>query len=119
MTVEQNWDSEFCDQDKLFFQIKFVLMSVPAIFNDAQRHAITKAGKLAGFSVLSLTNDLSSIAVAYGIGKSLKEKNIIVFYFERGLFEAAIFTLDDDVYEAIAIVGDMGLCAKGLLHPDP
>ncbi len=49
------------------------VVTVPAYFNDRQRQTVKDAGKLIGLEVVRIINEPTAAALAYGIGKSLKE----------------------------------------------
>src|SRR4051812_21239318 len=45
------------------------VITVPAYFNDAQRHATKDAGRLAGLDVLRIISEPTAAALAYGLNK--------------------------------------------------
>lgn len=51
----------------------------------------------------------TSAAIAYGLDKKGKEKNIIVFDLGGGTFDVSLLTIDDGVFEVIATNGDTHL----------
>src|SRR5258708_21394719 len=51
---------------ELEMPITQAVITVPASFNDAQRHATKDAGRIAGLDVLRLVNGPTSAALAYG-----------------------------------------------------
>lgn len=60
--------------------IKDVVVTVPAYFNDAQRQATKDAGVIAGLNVLRIINEPTAAAIAYGLDKKTDgERNIIIF----------------------------------------
>ena len=46
------------------------VITVPAYFNDAQRQATKDAGQIAGLDVKRIINELTAVALAYGLDKS-------------------------------------------------
>ena len=61
-------------------ELKDVVITVPAYFNDAQRQATKDAGAIAGLNVLRIINEPTAAAIAYGLDKkSTKETNILIF----------------------------------------
>jgi molecular chaperone DnaK len=48
------------------------VITVPAYFDDRQRHATMDAGKLAGLEVLRIVNEPTAAALAYGADRSAK-----------------------------------------------
>lgn len=55
------------------------VVTVPAYFNDAQRAATKDAGTIAGLNVMRVVNEPTAAALAYGLDKGDKERNIIVY----------------------------------------
>ena len=55
------------------------VVTVPAYFNDAQRAATKDAGTIAGMNVMRVVNEPTAAALAYGLDKGDKERNIIVY----------------------------------------
>ena len=50
-------------------ELKDVVITVPAYFNDAQRQATKDAGAIAGLNVLRIINEPTAAAIAYGLDK--------------------------------------------------
>ncbi len=61
-------------------EVKDVVITVPAYFNDSARQATKDAGTIAGLNVLRVINEPTAAAIAYGLdNKSSEEKNILVY----------------------------------------
>ena len=92
-------------------ELKKVVITVPAYFNDAQRQATKDAGTIAGLEVLRIINEPTSAAIAYGLDKNNndKEVNIIVFDCGGGTHDVSILTLDGGIFEVKATGGDTHL----------
>lgn len=92
-------------------ELKKVVITVPAYFNDSQRQATKDAGTIAGLEVLRIINEPTSAAIAYGLDKNDgdKEKNIIVFDCGGGTHDVSILTLDGGIFEVKATGGDTHL----------
>jgi heat shock protein 1/8 len=92
-------------------ELKKVVITVPAYFNDSQRQATKDAGTIAGLEVLRIINEPTSAAIAYGLDKnnSDKETNIIVFDCGGGTHDVSILTLDGGIFEVKATGGDTHL----------
>ena len=58
-------------------EVKHAVVTVPAYFNDAQRHSTKDAGVFAGLNVLRIFNEPTAAAIAYGLDKNT-ENNILV-----------------------------------------
>ena len=86
-------------------EIKDVVITVPAYFNDAQRNATKNAGKIAGFDVKRIVNEPTAASLAYGLDKS-DENKVLVFDFGGGTFDVSILELGDGVFEVKSTSGD-------------
>ncbi len=61
-------------------KVEYAVVTCPAYFNDAQRHATKDAGTIAGLNVLRIINEPTAAAIAYGLDQTEKgEQNILVF----------------------------------------
>merc|ERR1712025_967575 len=95
--------------DFLGREVKNAVVTVPAYFNDAQRQATKDAGLIAGLNVLRIINEPTAAAIAYGLDKKAKEKNILVYDLGGGTFDVSILTIDEGVFEVLATSGDTHL----------
>ena len=72
-----------------FFQRYFTkemikaVITVPANFDQRQRHATVEAAKLAGIEVIRLINEPTAAAIAYGVHNE-GMKNVLVYDFGGG-----------------------------------
>ena len=82
------------------------VITVPAYFNDAQRQATKDAGKIAGLEVLRIINEPTAAALAYGIDKTNKDQQILVFDLGGGTFDVSVLELGDGVFEVRSTAGD-------------
>ncbi|THD23115.1 Glucose-regulated protein 78 [Fasciola hepatica] len=89
--------------------VTHAVVTVPAYFNDAQRQATKDAGVIAGLTVLRIINEPTAAAIAYGLDKKEKEKNILVYDLGGGTFDVSLLTIEDNVFEVIATSGDTHL----------
>ncbi|KAF2726181.1 immunoglobulin heavy chain-binding protein, KAR2 [Polychaeton citri CBS 116435] len=90
-------------------EVKNAVVTVPAYFNDAQRAATKDAGTIAGLNVLRVVNEPTAAALAYGLDKTDKERQIIVYDLGGGTFDVSILTVDQGVFEVQATAGDTHL----------
>ncbi|WP_285572541.1 molecular chaperone DnaK [Actinoallomurus iriomotensis] len=81
------------------------VITVPAYFNDAQRHATRDAGRIAGLEVLRIINEPTAAALAYGLDKKGNE-TVLVFDLGGGTFDVSILDVGDGVVEVRATSGD-------------
>jgi L1 cell adhesion molecule like protein len=90
--------------------IKDVVVTVPAYFNDSQRQATKDAGAIAGLNVLRIINEPTAAAIAYGLDKkSAGESNVLIFDLGGGTFDVSLLTIDDGIFEVKATAGDTHL----------
>ena len=54
-------------------EIRKVVITVPAYFNQNQKEATIEAGKIAGLEVIKIINEPTAAALAYGFGKCKKD----------------------------------------------
>src|SRR4051812_30287394 len=84
------------------------VVTVPAYFNDRQRQAVKDAGKLVGLEVVRIINEPTAAALAYGVGKDLRE-TVIIYDLGGGTFDVSIIEIRDRVFEVKATGGDIFL----------
>ncbi len=81
------------------------VVTVPAYFNDAQRHATKEAGTIAGLNVLRIINEPTAAALAYGLNET-EHKKIVVFDLGGGTFDVSVLEIGDGVFEVKSTNGD-------------
>src|SRR5580698_4930744 len=86
-------------------RIERAVITVPANFNELQRAATKVAGRVAGLDVLRIINEPTAAALAYGLGRSSKER-IAVYDFGGGTFDCTLLDLSGNVFEVLATAGD-------------
>ncbi|KAJ3690693.1 hypothetical protein LUZ61_019857 [Rhynchospora tenuis] len=92
--------------------VKNAVITVPAYFNDSQRRATKDAGTIAGLNVMSIIDEPTAAAVAYGFDKiadNTKEKNVLIFYLGGGTFDVALLSIRNGKFEVKGTVGDTHL----------
>jgi molecular chaperone DnaK len=85
------------------------VITVPAYFNDAQRHATKRAGELAGFAVERIVNEPTAAALAYGLDKLKEKSKIAVYDLGGGTFDLSILELNAGVFQVLATNGNTRL----------
>ena len=89
-------------------EVRKVVITVPAYFNDSQRQATKDAGKLAGLEVIRLLNEPTAAALAYGL--NTKEEGLIAVYdFGGGTFDVSILRLHTGIFEVLSTNGNTRL----------
>ena len=89
--------------------VKQAVITVPAYFNDAQRQATKDAGTIAGLEVERIINEPTAAALAYGIDKDKKERNILVYDLGGGTFDVSILNIFEGAFQVLATNGDTHL----------
>jgi len=90
-------------------EVNHAVITVPAYFADSQRQSTKDAGTIAGLDVLRIINEPTAAAIAYGLDKKGKEKNILVYDLGGGTFDVSILSIDNGVFEVVATNGDTHL----------
>ncbi|MEE9309437.1 MAG: Fe-S protein assembly chaperone HscA, partial [Cocleimonas sp.] len=105
-------------EDELGGELKGVVITVPAYFDDAQRQATKDAARLADLNVFRLLNEPTAAAVAYGLDQKdeLDERIIAVYDLGGGTFDISILKLNKGVFEVMATGGDSALGGDDFDH---
>jgi molecular chaperone DnaK len=87
------------------------VITVPAYFNDSQRQATKDAGQIAGLKVERIINEPTAAALAFGLDKKAKGKNmkIAVYDLGGGTFDISVLDVGEGVFEVKATNGDTHL----------
>ena len=106
LTKMKNIAEEYLNEE-----IKDIVITVPAYFNDSQRQATKDAGAIAGLNVLRIINEPTAAAIAYGLdskndnGSGNDDKNVLIFDCGGGTFDVSILNISDGLFEVIATGG--------------
>ncbi|WP_373049104.1 TIGR02266 family protein [Vulgatibacter sp.] len=92
-------------QNSLGQPVSRAVITVPAYYNEHQREAVRRAGRLAGLVVERILSEPTAAALAYGYGKGLNRR-ILVYDLGGGTFDASVLELHDSVFEVISTGGD-------------
>jgi molecular chaperone DnaK len=90
------------------------VITVPAYFNDSQRHATKDAGTIAGLNVQRIINEPTAAALAYGLDKKDKrDRKVAVYDFGGGTFDITILDIgvieNESSFEVLSTGGDTHL----------
>ena len=96
-------------EEYLGTEVKDVVITVPAYFNDQERTATKEAGEIAGLNVLRIINEPTAASLSYGMDKVKGDKKIAVFDLGGGTFDISILELGDGVFEVKSTNGDVSL----------
>ncbi len=92
-------------EEYLETEVKDVVVTVPAYFDDAQRQATRDAGRIAGLNVLRIINEPTAAALAYGITAESRG-TIAVYDLGGGTFDISILEVAEGVFQVRATHGD-------------
>ena len=84
------------------------VITVPAYFDDNQRQATKQAAEIAGLKVLRLLNEPTAAAIAYGL-ENTESGTFLVYDLGGGTFDVSILSLNQGVFEVLAVNGDTNL----------
>lgn len=88
--------------------ISKAVISVPAYFDDDQKHATITAGKIAGLQTVRLIREPVAAALAYGVNLK-KDQTVLVLDLGGGTFDVSILEVGQGVVEVLATGGDTQL----------
>jgi len=86
-----------------------VVITVPAYFGGAERAATKSAGEIARLNVVSIINEPTAAAVAYGLTKGDEPRNVLVYDLGGGTFDITVVEASSAEVRAIATGGDREL----------
>lgn len=89
-------------------EVRDVVITVPAYFNDHQRESTKTSAMLAGLNVVRLINEPTSASMAYGLHEydSDEERKFLVLDLGGGTFDVTLLELFAGVMEVKASAGD-------------
>ena len=101
---------KYMAEDYLGYEIKDVIVTVPAYFNDLQRDATKIAADMAGLNCIRILNEPTAAALAYGIHHyATEEKYIIVYDLGGGTLDVSLLNICDGTYDVISSCGNTHL----------
>lgn len=90
-------------------EVKKVVITVPAWFNDVQRKATKLAGELAGLEVLRIINEPTAAILSSNIDTTKGDKIVMVADYGCGTLDFSICECSDGMIEVLASDGDVFL----------
>lgn len=93
-------------------EVKQVVITVPAYFNDAQRQATIDSATIAGLDCIRIINEPTAAALAYGMvnrSKYAEEITVLVYDLGGGTLDCSLLTIADGVFEVLASTGNTRL----------
>jgi molecular chaperone DnaK len=85
--------------------IEQAVLTVPAYFNDSQRHATGEAARIAGFEVLRIIDEPTAAALAFDLGRHV-EGDVVVYDLGGGTFDVSVLHIEGGTCEIVATSGD-------------
>jgi molecular chaperone DnaK len=81
--------------DRLKDKVEFAVITVPAYFNDKQKHATRTAAALAGIKVQRLLPEPTAAAISFGVDQvnEADVNTVLVFDFGGGTFDLSVLTI--------------------------
>ena len=88
--------------------VKEIVVTVPAYFNDSQRQSVKDACVIAGLDCKRIINEPTAAALAYSADKGINKK-IAVYDLGGSTFDISILDIADGVVEVLATNGNTAL----------
>jgi molecular chaperone DnaK (HSP70) len=82
------------------------VVTIPAYFNDSQRHATKCAIEKSGIQLIRMINEPTAAALYYGINDLQSDKYIFVYDIGGGTLDVSILNIDNGVFNVIATHGN-------------
>jgi molecular chaperone DnaK len=92
--------------------INDAVVTVPAYFNSAQRGATAEAGAIAGLNVLSIINEPTAAAIAYGLDRIGGSRKLLVLDLGGGTFDVTVMEILGTKLSTLASDGNAELGGK-------
>ena len=92
--------------------IRDVVITVPAYFDEAQRVATKNAGVIAGLNVLDIVNEPIAAALSFGVGAGSDEQTILVYDLGGGTFDVSVIRVDSNGVRILVTGGNHELGGK-------
>ncbi len=99
-------------EERLGREVNDAVVTVPAYFNSAQRGATAEAGVIAGLNVLSIINEPTAAAIAYGLDRIGGERKLLVLDLGGGTFDVTVMEISGTKLTTIASDGNAELGGK-------
>ncbi len=86
-----------------------VIITVPAYFNEVERKATQDAGIIAGLNVVSVLNEPTAAALAYGLDRLGQQKRVLVYDLGGGTLDVTIIQMEGTKIDVLATDGERRL----------
>ena len=92
-------------EDSVGQKIDKAVITVPAYFEDLERSNTMLAGQMAGLKVLSIINEPTAAAIAYGLRDGGADRNILIYDLGGGTFDVTLARVTGG---SIDVIGSSG-----------
>jgi molecular chaperone DnaK len=92
--------------------VRDAVITVPAYFHSAQRGATAEAGEIAGLNVLSIINEPTAAAIAYGLDRIGGQRKLLVLDLGGGTFDVTAMEIHGTKLTTLASDGNAELGGK-------
>lgn len=99
-------------EERLGRPVNDAVITVPAYFNSAQRGATAEAGAIAGLNVLSIINEPTAAAIAYGLDRIGGERKLLVLDLGGGTFDVTAMSISGTKLSTLSSDGNAELGGK-------
>ncbi|MEQ1503749.1 MAG: Hsp70 family protein [Myxococcota bacterium] len=99
-------------EEAMGHEIRDAVITVPAYFHSAQRGATAEAGAIAGLNVLSIINEPTAAAIAYGLDRIGGQRKLLVLDLGGGTFDVTVMEIKGTKLSTIASDGNAELGGK-------
>jgi len=99
-------------EQELGFDIKDVVITVPAYFGVNEREATANAGKIAGLNVRHIINEPTAAAISYGLDKNDQDQVVLVYDLGGGTFDITMLEIKDKEIKVVCTGGNHKLGGK-------
>lgn len=93
-------------------EVRDAVITVPAYFHSAQRGATAEAGAIAGLNVLSIINEPTAAAIAYGLDRLGGHRRLLVLDLGGGTFDVTVMQIEGSKLTTLASDGNAELGGK-------
>ncbi len=92
-------------------KVEYAVITVPAYFNDKQKHATRTAALLAGLKIRRLVSEPTAAAISFGVENIKDEdaKTVLIFDFGGGTFDLSVLIISGGQFLEQGKGGDMWL----------
>lgn len=94
--------------DILGKNIRDVVVTVPAYFDDSRRTATKQAAEIAGLNLLEMINEPTAAALSFGVGSDFNG-SLLVYDLGGGTFDVTLVDVSDGVFTVVGTDGERNL----------